>query len=95
MRSFQNNPEGVENTAATKQSDREIFALKMQRKNQIISEGIKAAEYDKNEEWNRASENQQFIPLNNPYEFSNDSEEKRYWLEGYREFLNQECPPID
>ncbi len=32
MKSFRENPEGEENTKATKQSEREIFALKMQHK---------------------------------------------------------------
>jgi len=32
MNSFRNNPDGPENEAATRQNDREVFALKMQAK---------------------------------------------------------------
>ena len=32
MRSWRETPDGIENTEATKQNEREIFALKMQEK---------------------------------------------------------------
>ena len=50
MRSWRETPDGIENTEATKQNEREIFALKMQAKQGVESTMSAQSQYEREEQ---------------------------------------------